>query len=485
MIRDSMKRFKALGKIYRGLGLTYYCLVCNTNVSFCKKTGKPLEKCPHIDELRIKQYVENEEGRKVTKTYKEKDVEKILPIARVFKEEAKNEKKHELLQIESAQKKAGNTPSQTQQQTPANPENKLPLLITALSFYIGYLSGDETFPSYMKRKRSSDYVAEVQRCFLRFVDCLKSAGYDVASLRVNQVNRDMVGLYYDYLLKEIKYSARSLNKNIGFMNSLYLFLGKEGHAVHSPFANVIRKPVVTKAETISEEEFTSLLERITPENGIEQTPGKVKNYRGHYRSWLKNAFRLALETGRRRQELTAMTWSGVIYDSTRNPVCIRVEDIKVNNIRGVQKDEEKKFVFVPITENLMQLLNEIGYEKYKNTDHCIIAPELKTRREKVLCDTMSRSFAHFIKLISIKKDLSLKSLRKTYITNLAISMGSNTKMVTGHSGDDILQRHYINHFEIAKSLRGFQVFGNKEQTRISELSIIRENHKSQSFSLEK
>jgi len=57
--------------------------------------------------------------------------------------------------------------------------------------------------------------------------------------------------------------------------------------------------------------------------------------------------------------------------------------------------------------------------------------------------------------------------------------GGNTKAITGHSDDKVIERNYIDKKEIAKAIRGFNVF-SKESERTNELKEIRnetiENH---------
>jgi hypothetical protein len=52
-------------------------------------------------------------------------------------------------------------------------------------------------------------------------------------------------------------------------------------------------------------------------------------------------------------------------------------------------------------------------------------------------------------------------------------MGSGkTKAITGHTNDQVIESNYIDKKEIAKSLRGFNVF-SKESGRTEELKEIR------------
>ena len=72
------------------------------------------------------------------------------------------------------------------------------------------------------------------------------------------------------------------------------------------------------------------------------------------------------------------------------------------------------------------------------------------------------------------RKLTFKSLRKTYITSLQIyfSGRGDTKAITGHSDDQVIENNYIDKKEIAKASRGFNVF-SKETERTHELNEIR------------
>lgn len=57
---------------------------------------------------------------------------------------------------------------------------------------------------------------------------------------------------------------------------------------------------------------------------------------------------------------------------------------------------------------------------------------------------LSKSFTHYRKGARIEKEAGLKNLRKTYITWLNEVMGDKTGVVTSHSMNGELERHYIN-----------------------------------------
>jgi hypothetical protein len=111
--------------------------------------------------------------------------------------------------------------------------------------------------------------------------------------------------------------------------------------------------------------------------------------------------------------------------------------------------------------------------------------ELNISRKKVMADILSKGFSHFYKQLNTGRHLTFKCLRKTYITRLEIFMGhGNTKAITGHSDDSVIERNYLDKRELAKAAKRFQVFINEEE-RGNNFKEIRETSKTQSKQLNK
>ena len=58
-------------------------------------------------------------------------------------------------------------------------------------------------------------------------------------------------------------------------------------------------------------------------------------------------------------------------------------------------------------------------------------------------DKVSKSFTHYRNGAGIDKDVSLKNLRKTYITWVNQTMGNETGLLTSHSTQEVLERYYL------------------------------------------
>jgi hypothetical protein len=101
-----------------------------------------------------------------------------------------------------------------------------------------------------------------------------------------------------------------------------------------------------------------------------------------------------------------------------------------------------------------------------------------------MSDTLTRGFSHYYDQLNTGRNLTFKCLRKTYITNLQIFFSGNgdTKAVTGHSDNQVIEENYIDKKEIAKASKNFSVF-SKENERNNELKNIRNESKVKSPNL--
>jgi len=442
-------------------GLTVYCYRCGTNVSeICKETGQSIKLCKHGDKHVYKVYVSvpGTKNQRKTKKLETRDIHEAIKQAIEFEQDVKGNT-HPV--IENREKKQ--VIKEEQIQTKPN------LLIHAFARYIGWLH-NEGVPAHLKKERSQDHIKDVERAFKSLAGCLKDNGYNLKALSVDGINDNMVGHVFSYLEKR-KFSSRTFNKYFGYYTSFLKWYAEEyNYPIRNWFERVKRKKLNPKPEAITHKEYEALLKQISPENGIKEYNG-VKPIRNVYRPWLADGIRLALESGRRREEVINLKWNNI--QESEGIQVIKVEDYKVNRIQNRTNNEEKKFIYIPITDSLRKILVELGYEKHANTDKFILAPDLKINRKRVMADTLSRGFTHYYSQLNTGRKLTFKSLRKAYITNLEIYMGGgNTKAITGHTNDQVIENNYIDKKEIAKSLRGFNVF-SKESKRTDELKEIR------------
>ena len=56
---------------------------------------------------------------------------------------------------------------------------------------------------------------------------------------------------------------------------------------------------------------------------------------------------------------------------------------------------------------------------------------------------LSKSFTHYKNGAEITKDISLKTLRKTYISWANQVMGNETRLLTSHSNNSLIEKCYL------------------------------------------
>jgi len=205
--------------------------------------------------------------------------------------------------------------------------------------------------------------------------------------------------------------------------------------------------------TITKEEFSSLLDKVLPENGIVTHSNGLK--RNLYRSWMIVAFKLALETGLRREEFMTLKFSDIKEGEGLGVLYIQVENFKVNRLMG-KENEARQYKSIPVTVDLKELLIELNYEENKGKDIYLIGSDDKSSRETLLL-IVSKAFSHFWKFTGSSKKANLKHLRKTYLTALVKHFGDKATMISNHSGIEVLKKHYVNSQQLVSATTNFKV----------------------------
>lgn len=457
-------------------GLVVYCIGCNTNAyETCKKTGKSLKTCQSGEKHRFKLYFQPKgSSKRITKTFETRDLDEAITQAITYKKEWGE--KNVLVKTESENKLITNKPEKEQ--------TKPYWLIHIMAGYIGFLN-NEGVPSHRVKERSKAHIRDVEHAFKVFCECLSANGYSVNSIRYDQINDKIIGELFTFLTEEKQFSNRNFNKYFSYFTSFSSWAKKQGYSTQNLFEDAPRKRIRPNPQAINKEEFDNLIKATTRENGTAiDKNGRKRNY---YRDWMQFAFRLALLSGRRREELINLKFSDIESDKEGTLLYIKCPDIKVNRQQGVIAEEDKKINFIPIPRDLATLLSEMGYEEHKNSDTYILAPNIQSHRNKAMADALSWGFQHFYSKLNTGRHLTFKCLRKTYITSVSLFTGGNAKNITGHSDDAVIQKHYLDRAVIAKSLQNFEVFPseNIEDNRISELNRVREQSKNNQISLEK
>jgi integrase len=316
-----------------------------------------------------------------------------------------------------------------------------------MTAYLDAISGVNV-PAILVRNRSKQHIGDTLRAFKRFRTSLTNAGYHFDMMSPNDVKDEEVSIYHEYLLNEMKLSLRSYSKHMSILKTLFNWIKRvKDYDVPNTFCHVQLQAVKTHVSIINKAEFEKILDAINVENSRHEASGKY-----YYRDWLKPAYRLALETGLRREELLEIQWDHIVSVGDGKHV-LKVPNLKVNRLmRGRSSKEHMKYI--PVTKSLLSLLKELGYDQHKESDDRIIdRPNQSLEQAKGL---LSRTFSHFNSFTD-NQPMKFGVLRKTYITKLTIAAGPNAKLFTGSSSDEVLKNHYISTAFVAANLDDFEV----------------------------
>jgi integrase len=324
-----------------------------------------------------------------------------------------------------------------------------------MAMYLSYLN-NEGVAAHKVKVRTKSHIKDIEWFFRYFCLSLKDNNIDHTIITIHQVNEKAVALLHNYIVDVLQYQNKTYNKFMGAMRQFINWLiTKNDYDIKNHFVGVTRRSEVIDKTIISKAEFKKLLSVIDPKKGIkEYSTGEKKNL---YRSWLKHAFRLALQTGLRREEFMSIKFNDVVLDENGNMLFIKIENFKVNRKNGVSGTENTTMKHIPITKALKELLLELDYNDNIGSDKYIIGTNDKTTL-KIRIDVVSKAFTHYWTFTGYEKKAQLKHLRKTYLTALVQQFGEKANLISSHSGIDVLKKHYVNDQELIKATNDFRVF---------------------------
>lgn len=464
---------KKVPAIFKGCGIRVHCLKCRSEVTdTCLAKGKSISTCANKDKHKFKLvvHVPGTSCGKRTRLINAATFDEALADLAKFKKElssntfsAPNSENTVVLQTD---------PSQVQ--TPVLVQNNIQiieaaqvisplqipspkfLLVDYIAQYLDFISGVNT-PFHLMRKLSRDHIKETERVVERFCTSLKKNNYILETLDLGSIGQDEVGIFCNYIISDLKLS--SYNKSCAIMKAFFNWcIQIKDCDIKNPFFKM-RLAVAPKKEktAITQSEFHALLNAITFENGKAILPnGKPTN---HYHPWLTVAFRLALETGLRAEEVVTLKFNN-ICELKKGVLAFKLINLKVWRIKtGEDQAQINKYVkYVPITSSLNDLILECGYLSHQGTDKYII-PFPEGSNLSYVQDIISRSFTHYIKKVSTRK-IEYKDLRKTYITAITMALGDKAKLFTGHSDDAVIKKHYLADSVLMAGLGNLNIFGD-------------------------
>ena len=93
--------------------------------------------------------------------------------------------------------------------------------------------------------------------------------------------------------------------------------------------------------------------------------------------------------------------------------------------------------------DLLELLQDLGLDEKINTNDFIVCNS-RNRNTKNFIDQVSKSFSYYRDLAGVRKEISIKHLRKTYISWINSINSESPHILTGHSSKLLLSNYYIN-----------------------------------------
>jgi len=414
-----------------------FCGKCNRHVSdTCGKTGKKIYTCEFSlqHRFRVVVYVPGTSNKRITKVFTTRNYKEFQLQARAFIEELISND----YRLPGEEKAIENT-GEKEKYAPNNTEHTKQRYLSFANAARKFLDYKQGFgvPAYKYKHISDQQVKEIARYLGHFAHALKSLKHDPETLSVSDIGEREVSAFHNYLTVpnpetgKPKYSAKTYNKAMQYIRSFYRYLNDElRYGLANPFRDVTKKSIRNKIEIIELDEFKSLLRLVSKENGEFTKFDRGKTYKlNHFKPWLKDAFKLMLYTGERRDGGVLMKWSHV-HDHY-----VEVPNYKVNQILDREDVRE-----VPLFPNFATLLKELGWDTKRDSDEFIIAPDHKNR--ETVKDYMSRAFTHYWKLTGINKQVSMIDLRKTYVTLMYAGFGEDAGLITGQS-DAVIKAHYL------------------------------------------
>ena len=409
-------------------GLFIYCTKCKKRVTnSCGLNNKSQYNCKNKDKhkYKLRVCIPGNKSSVITKLFDTRDENDVVIEAYAFRSE-----------IEKNNFRTSVIPIKT----------KIPSTITeAMAFYIAYLNNDTPHEQEHKT-RTVNHIKEVERFFRYFGEYLKSIELNINQILFVNLDRDLVGQLKSFLLVNKNFAPKTYNKVISQMRIFVNYIITEFNvSMKNPFEGFTSLKTEKEINIISTKEFDKLIEKITPENGIKTYTDRInsKSYNKNlYKPWLKNAFQLGLLTGRRREEIVCIKFKDIIENENGELTVICIEDYKVNKSKNISEKETKKIIRIPIIKPLKSLLIELGYEENKGKDMYVLAPN-EIMKRKTMIDLISKAFTHYYNQLDTGKKIEFSDLRKTYISLLYKEFGDKARLITKHSGIEVMFKHYI------------------------------------------
>src|SRR6476620_512811 len=403
------------------VGLKVFCLTC--------KTKNP--RCKHYDKHRYRMHVHvpNTKRGEKSKVLKSLTYNEALEEAFMFSKEM-----------------VANNYEAVKPVTEGNNYS----LADAIMKYYQYLGGNHQH-AHKRKDVSTDYQKECYRYCKFFADVVKK-GRDITRTLACETSQNDVAAFY--IWAEDRYNPKTFNKAMAVVKAFFDFLIEvEKVQMENPFEVYVTKRVEKKnPRALTINEFRKIMEAVDSAEPIQYLNGKGEK-KNMYRPYLKNAFRLFLLTGGRREEVISLKWNQILI-TMEGTKFFRLNNLKVmrqKKARNIKSDTAPKFV--PINSDLSDLLFEMGYEELKDNDDYVLFPE-RTVKSMTLMNNISKAFTHYRIAAGIEKEVNLSDLRETYLTWVNAVLNKDTKILSSHSSNGVLENHYLDRTVLSAIERG-------------------------------
>jgi integrase len=413
-------------------GLHIVCKKCNKLIEV---TSAPYKGCNHpLERQRYKAIIKVNGGRK-TRDLKSFEYDEAIKELLEFKSELSNPIKLVNINVQ--------------------PEIKYELFTDFMYMFGDYLE-NVGIPRHEQKIRSSKHIKETIGYINKLGGFLMKNGYDLDKLTIYQIDKYMLGKYYEYLEETIKSNA-TFNHNLRALKSFYNFLTTD---MELPIVNIPSKMKLKyenpNPTSISDDDFLKLLSVITEKDSIEILKSGVKKNR--FRPYTKDGIELCAYTGMRLEEVVSLKYSDIVVDSDSELECIIGTDLKFERAHNWDKTKATKRVYIPISNELKELLERLDYKSNLGVNKYLIADDMNIDR-KTLAKQLSHSFTFYRRQAKLGDDFSIKHLRKTFLTKLHLQTGLTESMGYQKTASVVL-KNYIDKKAVVKEAnkRGFSYF---------------------------
>jgi integrase len=414
-------------------GLHIVCKKCNRHVEVSQTTYKG---CNHPLERQKYKAVLKANGSRKTRDLRSSDYDEAVKELLDFKSELSNPIQLINLNVQ--------------------PEIKYELFTDFMYMFGDYLE-NVGIPRHEQKIRSSKHIKETIGYINKLGGFLIKNGYDLDKLTIYQIDKYMLGKYYEYLEETIK-SNSTFNHNLRALKSFYNFLTIEKEL---GIPNIPKKMKLKyenpNPTSISDQDFLKLLSVINEEDSIEVLKSGIKKNR--YRHYTKFGIELAAFTGMRLEEVTSLKYSDIVVDSNGELECLIGTDLKFERAHNWDNTKATKTVYIPISKELEDLLIKLNYKENLGVEKYLIAGDAGIDR-KTLAKQLSHSFSFYRNKAELSNDFSIKHLRKTFLTKLHLQTGLTESMGYQKTSTVIL-KNYIDKKAVVKEAnkRGFSYLG--------------------------